>query len=228
MAGRMGNEKVMMQGLYVSARCFVEEPQVFSVHPKKNVIAVIGGVPGPYGGMVKVKDTPWFKFLKPPPFPTWTKEVPDKDVIQGRFLKNPWSQDPNIKHPSVLKQVLAAQEKKASEIVFSETFWNRLYRESSIAPARRLPTELSPKMIQEGQEILERKKKEAEELQQGKPAQAAENAEKKAAPGQPSKTEGKTAPSQPAKPAPAQAAKPAPAQPAKPAPAQPKKDEKKK
>src|SRR5690349_17541480 len=59
--------------------------------------------------MVKIKDTWHYRWLRPPPFPTWTGPTPDMDVIRGRSAKSPWWLDEKIDSPDVVQQLLAAQ-----------------------------------------------------------------------------------------------------------------------
>jgi len=85
MAGRMGGETTQVVNL-----------TVFEIYPQLNTIAVIGCVPGPNGGYLRIVDSSSNKFSEPPPFPTKNRSGDDNtELIQFQF-KNPWHQIPDL------------------------------------------------------------------------------------------------------------------------------------
>jgi len=60
MAGRMGHEKVTIRSLLL-----------WKIDTEYNVLFVKGAIPGPKGGIVRVRDALFKRFEKPPPFPTY-------------------------------------------------------------------------------------------------------------------------------------------------------------
>jgi len=152
MPGRMGNEKITEHNLFV-----------FAVYPKKNVIAVVGGVPGASNGRLQITDTGWYKWLTPPPFPTWIKPTPRNDVIKGRNPESPWWREPKISSPKIMKQLVATQLKKLEDNPIMDETWAKLIKdEVNRHVTRKWGGDVKDKDIAAGAEVLEQKKRETE------------------------------------------------------------------
>jgi len=79
MAGRMGCDRVVMQNL-----------QVYKIDCKRDLLYLIGSVPGYAGNWVLVKDaikTP-FEPENPPPFPTWIRTSDEDDTIDEIIMSH--------------------------------------------------------------------------------------------------------------------------------------------
>ena len=91
MAGRMGGKQITAQSL-----------EVYKVDTERNLIYVIGSVPGNKGGTVKVSDTKkWWKKsqrklmnIKPLPFPTFFHEDIHSSEKDGVIVRQPSLLDP--------------------------------------------------------------------------------------------------------------------------------------
>jgi len=149
MAGRMGGEKIKTSALFI-----------FAIYPQKNIISVVGSVPGAPGGMLKIKDTPWFKFLTPPPFPTWLKSIPEKDIIKGKNDKNPWWYEKRADSPKVIQQILAAQQKRLEQKPIDDVFWAKILKDENNESMFKPVYEMDETLVKEGTDLLDRKRRE--------------------------------------------------------------------
>jgi len=133
------------------------------VYPKKNVIAVVGGVPGAPNGRLQITDTSWYKWLTPPPFPTWIKRIPKDDIIKGRNPQSPWFSEPKISSPKIMKQLVADQLKKLENNPMMDETWAKLIKdEVNRHITRKWGGDVKDKDIAAGAEVLEQKKRETE------------------------------------------------------------------
>jgi hypothetical protein len=129
------------------------------------MIAVVGGVPGGKGGRVQISDTPWYKFLVPPPFPTWLKPLPRTEELRGSNTKNPWFID-GVKDPASILHTKAAVLKSVQSRHLTDLFWAKLLKDESIQQFRyQNPVDYDPKLAAQGKILVDKLRKETLEAQ---------------------------------------------------------------
>lgn len=89
MPGRMGNDRVTTQGLFL-----------FKIEPKRNLLYIKGSIPGNVGGYLRITDSYVYKFKTPPPFPTYngvndtSYTTKEGEVLESEYSAPSPAEDP--------------------------------------------------------------------------------------------------------------------------------------
>jgi len=112
MAGRMGGDRTTIPCL-----------KVYDIWPELNLISIVGSVPGPTGGWLRIRDGLANKFSQPPPFPTYIPqpEVQEPERIKAVF-KNPWGRFQILPPHKKIRKLTPGQIPWTSEEIEDWTF----------------------------------------------------------------------------------------------------------